>query len=216
MNWAEQIDGYCERMDLSYWSEPFNALTNAAFLIAALILWRRTAGLPLARALCVILGLIGIGSYLFHTLATVWAATADVLPILVFGLLYLFAANRDYLGWPVWVAVAAAAAFLPFAAGVGVVLRDVPFLGISSVYWAFPILFFIYGAVLWRRSPETGRGLLIAGAILSASISARSTDEMLCETIPMGTHFLWHILNAVVLGWVIEVYRRHKGRDSTT
>jgi hypothetical protein len=25
----------------------------------------------------------------------------------------------------------------------------------------------------------------------------------------MGTHFLWHILNGLMLGWMIEVYRRH-------
>jgi aspartyl-tRNA(Asn)/glutamyl-tRNA(Gln) amidotransferase subunit C len=27
--------------------------------------------------------------------------------------------------------------------------------------------------------------------------------------IPLGTHFLWHILNGIMLGWMIEVYRRH-------
>jgi hypothetical protein len=26
---------------------------------------------------------------------------------------------------------------------------------------------------------------------------------------PLGTHFGWHLLNAVMLGWMIEVYRRH-------
>jgi hypothetical protein len=26
----------------------------------------------------------------------------------------------------------------------------------------------------------------------------------------LGTHFLWHILNALMLGWMIEVYRRHR------
>jgi hypothetical protein len=26
---------------------------------------------------------------------------------------------------------------------------------------------------------------------------------------PWGTHFLWHIFNAVMLAWMIEDYRRH-------
>ena len=30
-----QVDVYCERTDFSFWSEPINALTNIAFLIAA-------------------------------------------------------------------------------------------------------------------------------------------------------------------------------------
>jgi hypothetical protein len=29
----------------------------------------------------------------------------------------------------------------------------------------------------------------------------------------MGTHFLWHLLNALMLGWMIMVYvRHHTGR----
>ncbi len=49
MDWFEQIDGYCERTDFTYWSEPLNAVTNVAFIIAALLLWRRSAGVPMAR-----------------------------------------------------------------------------------------------------------------------------------------------------------------------
>jgi len=38
-----------------------------------------------------------------------------------------------------------------------------------------------------------------------------------CVDFPLGTHFLWHILNAVMLGWMIEVYHRHalSGRGDT-
>jgi hypothetical protein len=35
VNWSTPIDLYCERTDASFWAEPANALTNAAFLIAA-------------------------------------------------------------------------------------------------------------------------------------------------------------------------------------
>ena len=35
MDLTQQFDGYCERVDLTYWAEPVNAITNAAFLIAA-------------------------------------------------------------------------------------------------------------------------------------------------------------------------------------
>ncbi len=70
MGWFEQVDGYCERLGPGFWAEPVNAVTNAAFLIAALWAWPRTAGLPLARAMAVMLGVIGLGSFLFHTLRT--------------------------------------------------------------------------------------------------------------------------------------------------
>jgi len=27
--------------------------------------------------------------------------------------------------------------------------------------------------------------------------------------LPLGTHFMWHVLNAVMPGWMIELNRRH-------
>ncbi len=81
-----------------FWSEPINAVTNAAFLIVAIWVWRRP-GLPvMGRVLTVILALIGIGSFLFHAFAQTWAVLADVLPILMFILTYIYVATRDYFG----------------------------------------------------------------------------------------------------------------------
>ena len=99
MDWTQQVDGYCERLDPGLWAEPLNAVTNLAFLIAAFAAWRlvRHDGLPLAKLLVLILTLIGIGSGLFHTFATIWASLADTLPILAFILMTitgLMAFNR--------------------------------------------------------------------------------------------------------------------------
>ncbi|KPP93658.1 MAG: Alkaline phytoceramidase (aPHC) [Rhodobacteraceae bacterium HLUCCA08] len=209
MDWLARIDAYCERTDFSYWSEPVNAVTNAAFLVAALVMWPRVRGLTGGRVLAAILFAIGIGSYLFHTHATAWAATADVLPILAFILVYLFLVNRDVAGWPPVVAAIGTAGFVPYAAGLTLLLRDLPFFGVSSFYWSVPVLLVLYGFWLRRRVPATVRGFVIGAAILALSISLRSVDEAWCENLPLGTHFLWHVLNAVMLGWMIEVYRRH-------
>ena len=94
MDWSAQIDSYCERLGPGFWAEPVNAVSNAAFLIAAFILWRklRGQGLPLAMGLVGILAAIGIGSFLFHSFATRWAALADVLPILIYILVYIYTA----------------------------------------------------------------------------------------------------------------------------
>src|SRR5258708_32694158 len=86
MDWSAPIDLYCERTDASFWAEPANALTNAAFLIAAAAafwLWRsqseshRSRDWP-ALALIVVVVAVGIGSFVFHTLATRGAVLADV------------------------------------------------------------------------------------------------------------------------------------------
>ena len=85
MAWTEQIFNYCERgHNPAFWAEPFNAASNGAFVIvaaAAAIVWARqptgARGLPEA-ALIGLTGLIGVGSFLFHTLATRWSTLADV------------------------------------------------------------------------------------------------------------------------------------------
>jgi len=215
MEWTRQIDSYCERLGPEYWAEPVNAVTNAAFVIAALIMWRRVqgSGLGMARALCVILGLIGIGSYLFHTHAVVWSAIADTAPIAAFVLFYIFVANHAYWGmrWP-W-AVVATLLFFPFAYITLPMFERVPILGVSAGYLPVPAMIALYAVLLRRRLPDVARGLAVGVAILLASLTFRSLDEAVCASVPVGTHFMWHVLNAVMLGWMIEVYRRHQLRQ---
>ncbi|PJI85009.1 ceramidase [Yoonia maricola] len=208
MDWFQQVDGYCERTDFSYWSEPLNAVTNIAFIIAALILWRRGAGVPLARFLTAVLFMIGVGSYLFHTHATIWALLLDVAPIGAFILIYLFGVNRDIVPMRGWIAFIATLGFFPYAIGVVWVTAQVPFFAISNFYWTVPLLLVIY-AVRLRDRPQIVSGFLIGAAILTASITFRSVDEMLCDSISFGTHFVWHVLNGIMLGWMIHVYIRH-------
>jgi uncharacterized membrane protein len=59
-------------------------------------------------------------------------------------------------------------------------------------------------------APQTARGLAIGAAILILSLTFRTLDEPLCGVVPVGTHFLWHILNGLMLGWMIVVYVRHR------
>ena len=210
----EPIDAYCERLDASYWAEPLNALTNAAFLIAAMVMWVRTRGmhLPFAPLLIALLTAIGVGSFLFHTHAQRWAGLTDVIPILLFILAYLYTANRAFLGLRPMPALGLTALFIPYAAALVPVFSMVPGLGSSAGYAPVPLLILIYAALLARRAPATARGLAIGAGVLIVSLTARTLDGPLCSAIPVGTHFLWHVLNGLMLGWMIEVYRRHEAR----
>ena len=102
----------------------------------------------------------------------------------------------------------ATALFVPFAAITVPLLNLLPFFGISGFYWTVPILLVLYGLAL-RRKPLITHGFLTGAAILSLSITARSLDDILCDVAPFGTHFLWHVLNAVMLAYMIHVYCRH-------
>ena len=205
-----QIDGYCERIDASYWSEPINAVTNLAFIISALILWRISRADAYAKALCIIQFLIGVGSYLFHTHAQVWSAIADVLPILAFILVYIQAAHQHFWLMRPWPALALTLCFLPFAFATIPLFQVLPVFGVSAGYMPVPTLILIYAYLLRKRAPLTARGLATGALILLTSLFFRSIDESLCANLPIGTHFLWHILNAIMLGWMIAVYLRHR------
>lgn len=207
----QQIDAYCERIGPAFWAEPVNALTNLAFLVAAIIMWRRLGpGAPgILRLLCVILGVIGIGSFLFHTFATAWASAADVLPILGYILVYIYAVNRMVWDMGRMPSALLTAGFIPYAALTVPIYARLDWLGSSAGYVPVPVLILIYAVLLRRRTPATARGLVIGVAILTLSLTFRTLDEPLCDALPLGTHFLWHILNAIMLGWMIEVLRRH-------
>ena len=208
--WGRALDGYCERTGPEIWSEPVNALTNLAFLVAALVMWRRTRGRPkLAGVLVVLIALIGVGSTLFHTVATVWAALADTVPIGLFIVVYVFGANLRFWGLHWWGAALGTLLFVPYAVLAAAGFGQIPFFVVSAQYWPIALLIAGYGLALLRREPETARGLLIGAGLLTASLVARSVDMRLCAVIPIGTHFAWHLLNAVLLAWMVEVYRRH-------
>lgn len=209
MDFTQPIDGYCERLDASFWAEPINAVTNAAFLIAAIIMWRRTGGLPLARLLCALLFAIGVGSFLFHTFAQPWAALADVIPILLFVLAYIYAATKDFWRQSRLQSGVAVGLFFPYAAALVPIFQLIPGLGGSAGYVPVPLLILLYAFGLRRRAPQTARNLTIGAAIILISLTLRTVDEPLCHHVPLGTHFFWHLLNGLALGWMIETYRRH-------
>ena len=209
MNWQAAVDGYCERIGPELWAEPMNAVTNLAFLIAAYIMARRLRGtdLPLAWVLVWLLAAIGVGSFLFHTVAQVWAGVFDVLPIVVFALLYIYAANREFWGLSRLVSLIGTILFIPFAVLVSPLFQ--PLIGGSAVYAPLPVLIFAYALALWHRAPRTAAGLAIGVVLLSVSIWMRALDAPFCDGWPLGTHFVWHLLNALMLALMIEVYRAH-------
>lgn len=208
MDLWEQVDNYCERVGPEFWSEPLNAVTNAAFIIAALLafaLWRRKtpddwAGLGLIAVLFA----IGVGSFLFHTFATRWAGLADVIPIVIFIHVYLYVALNRYLDLRWWLALAIVIAFLVAT----VLFADrlfAPLVGSSAGYVPALLAIFVVGALFARRDGRLGAEVLLTGLVFLASLTVRTLDEPLCAQVTFGIHFMWHILNSVVLFLLIRV-----------
>ena len=157
MDWMSAIDGYCERTDASYWSEPLNAVSNAGFLLAAALCWRMTGRDPGARLLVVILAAIGVGSFLFHTHARTWAMLADVLPIQAFILVYIYLATVRFFAAPRWAGLAAAAAFVPVGGAVGAAIARL-FGPLNGSVGYMPVVLLIAAYAAGARPPRPGDG----------------------------------------------------------
>ncbi len=203
MPWSSQIDLYCERTDLSLGSEPLNALTNLAFLVAAALLWRAQSAAETTvdardRALAVLIGTIGVASLLFHTLATVWAALADTLSILLFAAYFLFLLLTRAVRLATAHAFVAACGFAALSYAFPRALPPGPAAG-SAGYLPYFVALALIVIYLWRRRHAAARAILGATLLFLVSLGLRTVDPALCPGFPTGTHFLWHLLNAVVL-----------------
>lgn len=221
MDWTAQVDGYCERVDFTFWSEPVNAVTNIAFIIAALICLNMTVRRDREEfytfALCAMLAIIGIGSFLFHTFATRWAGAADVLPILIFILLYVYAATRRYLGMGhVSAGLAVIGAMLFSSAFPGLWNSVLPSINGSEAYVSTLLIIIGYAIVLARKGHPAATGLFATAAVLSLSLTFRSIDPVVCDALPVGTHFLWHTLNGLLLGIALGTFIRHGAAPKPT
>ncbi|HSV24838.1 MAG TPA: ceramidase domain-containing protein [Xanthobacteraceae bacterium] len=199
MEWSAPIDLYCERSDASLWAEPANALTNAAFVVAAaaaFVAWRRAGGRDWpALALIIVVAAVGLGSFTFHTVATHGARLADVIPIAIFIYGYLLLALRRFLHLSGGVALAIV---VGYAAGAQALAWLAPPRTLNGSIGYVPALVAMIAMARVTRGRTRG-GLELAVMIFTVSLALRTIDLAACETFPIGTHFLWHLLNAVVL-----------------
>ena len=210
-----QIDGYCERTSPEFWAEPLNAVTNLSFIAAALLallLARRADRLdgPVIW-LIALMAIIGTGSFLFHTFATVWAAIADTAPIMLFIVSFFTISMRCFAGFSWGRSLLLTVGFIAVLVGLSYVLnallRDL--IGGSVSYVPAFLALLAVGFWLERRSHPAGRWLIAVALIFAVSLTSRAIDLANCDIWPIGTHWLWHILNGVVLGALTIAVIRH-------
>ena len=211
-------DWYCERLgtEPNFWGEPVNAVTNLAFFAAAYWLFvearQRKRFDPGVVALTVLVFCIGTGSFLFHTFATNWALASDVIPIQAFIVLYFGVILHHVHGLGRVVSVIGAFTFLPLAAGMQFLLRDTLLGGGNAGYVAALLLLVVNAVILAIKRHAIAPWLAAGAGAFALSLAFRIMDEPACGTITIGTHFVWHILNSVVLAIVVTGFIRHGSR----
>ena len=227
---------YCERgLSPAFWAEPLNAVTNGGFILAAvagavMIARQPSNGRSLWPVFFVLNFIaIGAGSFLFHTAPNASTVLADTGPIGIFMLAYLIFALRRFAGANWLVTAAAMAAFIGLMVmafnvrcwdgRIGFSL-DVP-LGararcLNGSLGYGPALAALFLVAAWLRALRHPAAPLILAAALTflVSLAFRSLDQRLCSgwivfEHRIGTHFIWHLLNALTLFLLLVAAIRH-------
>jgi hypothetical protein len=207
---ADKVFAYCERgSDPGFWAEPLNAVSNVAFIIAAILAnaeWRRSRGGRVELSLVALVFVIGIGSFLFHTVATKWARIADVAPIGLFMLAYLGFSLRRFMALQWSGVVGCVLAFIAAnALAAAMKCNGAACLNGSIGYLpALGALGVIAGILAWQQH-AAAKAVGAACVVFALSLVCRTIDISVCPFTliqpgwRLGTHALWHILNAIVL-----------------
>lgn len=212
------IDIYCERLGPGFLAEPVNAVTNLAFFIAAFCAYRlakkRSALNTQTRILIVLLCAIGAGSTLFHTLATHAAQRSDVIPILLYQVAFIVFYATYVMRLD---ALKTALMFVAFIVA-SVAFDQVPADIANGSAGYFPALAFLTGLGMWhaRHIKEECNILLYAALLFIVSLTFRTLDMALCPNWPLGTHFLWHVLNGILLYLTARAYIMNQDRLGTS
>ncbi len=202
----ELISSYCERRGPGPFDEPLNTITNLAFILAATHAWNLAARHRIhageIRLLILLSATIGVGSAIFHACPAPWTRLMDLVPILLFQLCFLWLYLRRCAGIRSITAAVLLSAYLVCSV---LLSRAPPWLN-GSVLYAPTIAAMAGLAAFHYCSGQPDRWLMaIAAVVFCAALTFRTIDQIACPYIPCGTHFLWHLLNGLVVSLAMRV-----------
>jgi hypothetical protein len=209
---------YCERCGPGLFDEPLNAASNAVFLVAAFAAWwsasRRGVLSPGLWALIVLATAVGIGSTLWHTFATSWAMVLDIVPIMLFQFTFLWLYGRYAAGLS---RLAVGATLVVYVALAVWLRRYEAWLNGSIMYAPAVVLAWVVGVHHARSGRPWRFALLISAGVFCVALVCRSIDLVVCRRLPIGTHFLWHLLNGLVvylaMRVVVEIWGEGRAKE---
>lgn len=193
------MDAYCERVGPGLLAEPLNAVSNVSFLLAAWAAWvlAGRVGVTSAgvRALIALGASVGVGSILWHTVPNMLTLILDSVPILVFIMWFIWLYARTVIRMRPPLAGVSAAAFLVAT------FLVFPLAGVlhgALVYTPGLIVTLLLGLYQARERRVERFTLLAAAGVYLAALFFRTIDNEVCPVLPIGTHFVWHLLIGLV------------------
>jgi len=172
-------------------AEPVNAITSFVPVVLGMLalhhLVRGKHRSRVAYTLAVLTIVTGLGSVAWHATRSQLALNVDALAGVAYFIVIAFfwlacVGNR-------WIAVAVSASF------VGMVFLVPRVEGFFVVFLAAVVVVAVglVVATRYRNRPAFPFAAVAVGAALLAA-TFRTLDSRVCDVIPVGTHFLWHVL----------------------
>lgn len=183
---------YCEVVDFGVIAQPINVLGNLGFLIAFIYSYC-LLGL---RTLTYSTILIFLGSSLWHATLHPVGLLLDIAPIILWVVVYLWATSRYFFSkgrsWLIILGFLIMALFITRFTADLIPMR-------SGIFLVSCILLFIIGSMAYNFNRSYAYLLVAASLFLSLAIVMRLVDMPFCDIIPIGTHWLWHLLSSFTI-----------------
>ena len=197
---------YCEQPYFSGFFEPLNTITNLLFVLAGILLiiqQKKINKLDFkAIYLSVLLMIIGIGSFLWHFYRTDFTLLIDSIPIGIFILSYLYFYLTKIIS-NISLNIILYIFFYLYIIILSYILKNLNntlIFGNGGLGYIVAISYFlllqIYNYFNYRKIIKNSAFISF---IFLISIFFRQIDLIVCNKIGIGTHFIWHILNSIVL-----------------
>ena len=212
--------GICERSAEGVMGEPLNVLSSFAFMAVAISIYRYYKKEEDVQgrwvwdilALIFITFIIGVNSILFHAFPSRTTELMDTIAIVFFIILYfwsvLFRIGRCNL-------FQATVAFVAFVGFSHIFVHQFPnALNDSIGYLSSMIALIMIAVHLHLKARPSSQHFMLAAIIGVCSLFCRAIDREVCDMLPIGTHFLWHTLNATLLYILLKQVSRNVNREA--
>ncbi|MCP4486844.1 MAG: ceramidase [Gammaproteobacteria bacterium] len=186
--------------------EIMNQVSNLAFIIGAIYTWlywkQRGSNDKFSLTLIILVALIGLGSFTFHTYPSSTTIWIDLIPIQIFGLSYFaYIGLRYFEASKIKIIIALITFFYIRQYWIIVMPRGALGGGITHI----PTLFLLITCSLFLLSKHKkfSAMLLSAACIYVLALFVRAYDEQISLVFSLGLHWIWHILTAITASILI-------------
>jgi hypothetical protein len=193
---------YCEQPIIGNYFQPLNTLSNIFFIVAAILLYYyfRTRKIKDAKSIIFLflIVLIGLGSFLWHLNKNKVTFFCDVIPISLFFVAYIYflitVISKNKIK----------SAFITGIYLIFIMIGSIFFRSIiennliNGAYEYILTLFFF--TLIWiytyTKNRQIFRKLVLVFVLFLLALVFRQADLLVCNYIPIGTHFIWHLFTA--------------------